>query len=328
MSAREAESEARNASPPRPASSAGSGEAGKPAQRIAPGDREGAHHWSRYLRPFWDRAYRENVTGLAGMVAYNLLFALFPFALLILFVVGQVLESSEAQMNILLDLQRLFPATEEATLERILDRIRDSSTTIGVAAAVGALWVGTSFWGAMDTAFCRIYHVECRGWVEQKRWAIGMLVVSVLFLAATVALPTLEGLLISSAADLPFELGTIGGLESLILLAVALAVTFLLACAIYWLVPKGHLPWRAVWPGALFLTVTSGLANFAFPIYLREISGINEFGGAIGFLVIALIWFYLLSLALLAGAVINALRYELHDTGTLEEVEAGCGEAG
>jgi membrane protein len=328
MSAREAEPEARNASPPRPASSAGSGEAGKPAQRIAPGDREGAHHWSRYLRPFWDRAYRENVTGLAGMVAYNLLFALFPFALLILFVVGQVLESSEAQMNILLDLQRLFPATEEATLERILDRIRDSSTTIGVAAAVGALWVGTSFWGAMDTAFCRIYHVECRGWVEQKRWAIGMLVVSVLFLAATVALPTLEGLLISSAADLPFELGTIGGLESLILLAVALAVTFLLACAIYWLVPKGHLPWRAVWPGALFLTVTAGLANFAFPIYLREISGINEFGGAIGFLVIALIWFYLLSLALLAGAVINALRYELHDTGTLEEVEAGCGEAG
>jgi membrane protein len=281
----------------------------------------GVHRWGRYLRAFWDRAYRENVTGLAGMVAYNLLFALFPFALLILFVVGQVLESSQAQMNILLDLQRLFPATEQATLERILDQIRDGSTTIGVAAAIGALWVGTSFWGAMDTAFCRIYHVQCRSWVEQKRWAIAMLAVSVLFLAATIALPTLEGLLISSAADLPFGLGGIGGLENLILLAVAVLVTFLVACAIYWLVPKGHLPWRGVWPGALFLTVTTGLANFAFPIYLREISGINEFGGAVGFVLIALIWFYLLSLALLAGAVINALRFELHDTGVLGEVE-------
>src|SRR3972149_6582202 len=49
------------------------------------------HSWTRYLRAFWDRAYRENVTGLSGMVAYNLLFALFPFALLILFVVGPVL---------------------------------------------------------------------------------------------------------------------------------------------------------------------------------------------------------------------------------------------
>jgi membrane protein len=283
-------------------------------------DSERPRPWSRYLRAFWDRAYRENVTGLAGMVAYNLLFALFPFALLILFVVGQVLESSDAQMSILLDLQRLFPATEQATLERILDRIRESSTTIGVAAVIGALWVGTSFWGAMDTAFCRIYHVQCRGWVEQKRWAVGMLVVSVLFLAATIALPALEGLLISSAEDLPLLPG-IGGVENLILLAVALAITFLLACAIYWLVPKGHLPWRGVWPGGLFLTVTAGLANFVFPIYLREISGINEFGGAIGFLVIALIWFYLLSLALLAGAVINALRFELHDTGALAEVK-------
>jgi membrane protein len=278
--------------------------------------------WTPYLRAFWNRAYRENVTGLAGMVAYNLLFALFPFALLILFVVGQVLESSDAQMSILLDLQRVFPATEQATLERILDRIRESSTTIGVAAAIGALWVGTSFWGAMDTAFCRIYHVECRGWVEQKRWAIGMLVVSVLFLAATIALPTIEGVLISSAEDLPFGLSGIGGIENVLLLALALAITFLLACAIYWLVPKGHLPWRGVWPGALFLTVTAGLANFVFPIYLREISGINEFGGAIGFVLIALIWFYLLSLALLAGAVINALRYELHDTGALTEVES------
>jgi membrane protein len=276
--------------------------------------------WAPYLRAFWDRAYRENVTGLAGMVAYNLLFALFPFALLILFVVGQVLESSDAQSSILLDLQRLFPAAEEGTLERILDRIRESSTTIGVAAAIGALWVGTSFWGAMDTAFCRIYHVECRGWVEQKRWAIGMLVVSVLFLAATIALPALEGLLISSADDLPLLPG-IGGVENVLLLALALAITFLLACAIYWLVPKGRLPWRGVWPGALFLTVTAGLANFVFPIYLREISGINEFGGAVGFLVIALIWFYLLSLVLLAGAVINALRYELHDTGALTEVQ-------
>ena len=307
------------------------------ASRVGPRPPAGEKPWVRqpwapYLRAFWDRAYRENVTGLAGMVAYNLLFALFPFALLILFVVGQVLQSSDAESSILLDLQRLFPAAEQATLERILDRIRESSTTIGVAAAIGALWVGTSFWGAMDTAFCRIYHVECRGWVEQKRWAIGMLVVSVLFLAATIALPALEGLLISSADDLPLLPG-IGGVENVLLLALALAITFLLACAIYWLVPKGRLPWRGVWPGALFLTVTAGLANFVFPIYLREISGINEFGGAIGFLVIALIWFYLLSLVLLAGAVINALRYELHDTGALTEVResvqgAGVGEAG
>jgi YihY family inner membrane protein len=277
-------------------------------------------HPRPWLRAFWNRAYQENVTGLSAMVAYNLMLAVFPFALIVLFVFGQVLKIEGVEASVLDDLQRLFPNTEATQLTDILNRIEDNSTTIGILAFFGSLWIGASFWGAMDTAFCRIYHVECRGWVEQKRWAVGMLVVSVLFLAATIALPALEGLLISSADDLPLLPG-IGGVENVLLLALALAITFLLACAIYWLVPKGRLPWRGVWPGALFLTVTAGLANFVFPIYLREVSGINEFGGAVGFLVIALIWFYLLSLVLLAGAVINALRYELHDTGALTEVQ-------
>jgi membrane protein len=271
------------------------------------------------LRAFWRRAYREGITGLAGMVAYNLLLALFPFALLVLFIFGQVLRSPEVEMSVLRDLQDLFPQVEQNTLQNTLDVIRNRSTTIGVAAAVGAIWIGTSFWGSLDTSFCRIYHVECRGWVEQKRFALGMLVVTVLFFAATVVIPTIEGLLVSSAKDLPFGLSNLGFLDELILLGGALAVTFLIACVIYYLVPKGHMPWRAVWPGALFVTVAVGLANWLFPFYFFEISTVREVGGAIGFFLIALIWFYLLSLALLAGGVINALRYELHDTGTLEE---------
>jgi len=272
----------------------------------------------RSLHAFWDRAYKENITGLAGMVAYNLVLALFPFALLVLFVFGQILQSGNVQDSILLDLQRLFPAVEQDTLQNTLDRIRDSSTTIGVVAAVGALWIGTSFWGAMDTAFCRIYHVECRSWLAQKRFALVMLLGLTLLLAASVAIPALEALIVSSANDLPFGLGNIQGLASLLLLLVALLVTFGLLCSIYYFVPKGHVPWRGVWPGALSFTVTIGLANAIFPFYLAEVANIDRVGGAIGFVLVALIWFYAVSLALMAGAVINALRYELHDTGALD----------
>jgi membrane protein len=272
----------------------------------------------RYLRAFWDRAYKENITGLAGMVAYNLVLALFPFALLVLFVFGKVLQSSDIEENVLVDLQRLFPAVEQGTLESTLDRIRDSSTTIGVVAAVGALWIGTSFWGAMDTAFCRIYHVECRGWVAQKRFALVMLFGLTLLLAASVVIPALEGLVVSSADDLPFGLGSIQGLASGLILIGALIITFLVCCSIYYFVPKGHVPWRGVWPGALFFTATIGIANAVFPFYFAEVSAIDRVGGAIGFVLVALIWFYAVSLALMAGAVINALRYELHDTGALD----------
>ncbi len=274
-----------------------------------------------WLRAFWERAYRENITGMAAMVAFNLALAVFPFVLLLLFVFGQVLDNSSIQTTVLNDLQGLFPAAEQDELNRALNRIRANSTTIGIVAAIGAIWIGASFWGAMDTAFCRIYHVECRGWVEQKRFAMVMLLVVVAFLAASVIVPVAEGVVASGAADLPFGLDQVGVLRAVFVLAVALTATFAVCCLIYYFVPKGHVPWRGVWPGALFVTLTTAVANAAFPFYLGQ-SSIDQVGGALGFILVALAWFYVVALALMAGAVINALRYELHETGSVEEQRA------
>jgi membrane protein len=287
-----------------------------------------------WLRAFWFRAYHENVTGLSAMVAYNLMLSVFPFALLVLFVFGQVLKIGGVETSVLNDLQRLFPNTEQHTLTDVLNRIEENSTTIGIAALVGSLWIGASFWGAMDTAFCRIYHVQCRGWVEQKRFSFAMLVVVVLFFAASIFVPAMESGLVSSTDRLPLGLSDIKAIDTALLLGAAILVTFVICCVIFWAVPKGHMPWRDVWPGAAFVTVGASVANWLFPIYLTSISSLSHFGSTLGFILIALLWFYVLSLALLAGAVINSLRHELHDTGELpyatavaarDEDDCGCG---
>jgi YihY family inner membrane protein len=274
-------------------------------------------HPRPWLSAFWQRAYRENVTGLSAMVAYNLMLAVFPFALLVLFIFGQVLKIGGVESSVLNDLQRLFPNAEQGTLTDVLNRIEENSTTIGIAAFFGSLWIGASFWGAMDTAFCRIYHVECRGWVEQKRFSFTMLAVVLLFIAASIFLPAMESALVSSTDRLPFGLSDIKVIDTTLLLGAAILITFLICCVIFWAVPKGHMPWRAVWPGAVFVTVSAGVANWLFPVYLSNVSSLSRFGSTLGFILIALLWFYVLSLALMAGAVINSLRHELHDTGEM-----------
>jgi YihY family inner membrane protein len=285
-----------------------------------------------WLRAFWNRAYRENVTGLSAMVAYNLMLAVFPFALLVLFVGGQVLKIKGVEASVIDDLQRLFPNYDQHTLADVLNRIQENSTTIGIAAFIGSLWIGASFWGAMDTAFCRIYHVECRGWVEQKRFSFAMLAVVLLFIAASIFLPTMESTLVSSTDRLPFGLSGIKAIDTVLLLGAAILITFLICCVIFWAVPKGHMPWRAVWPGAAFVTFGVSFANWLFPAYLSNVSSLSRLGTTLGFILIALLWFYLLSLGLLAGAVINSLRFELHDTGELpygetkQEEDCGCSE--
>jgi len=145
--------------------------------------------------------------------------------------------------------------------------------------------------------------------------------VVVAFLAASVIVPVAEGLVASGAKDLPFGLDQVGVLRAVFVLAVALTATFAVCCLIYYFVPKGHVPWRGVWPGALFVTLTTAVANAAFPFYLGQ-SSIDQVGGALGFILVALAWFYVVALALMAGAVINALRYELHETGSVEEQRA------
>lgn len=275
-----------------------------------------------WLRAFWQRAYRENVTGMSAMVAYNLMLAVFPFALLVLFVFGQVLKIGGVETGVLEDLQRLFPNAEQETLTDVLERIESNSTTIGIAAFIASLWIGASFWGAMDTAFGRIYHVPSRGWVEQKRFSFTMLGVVVLFIAASILLPAIEATLVSSTDKLPLGLSDIRAIDTALLLILAVAIVFAICCVIYWAVPKGHMPWRDVWPGAAFVTAAAALANWAFPFYLSNISSLSRFGSTVGFVLITLIWFYALSLALLAGAVINSLRHELHDTGELPYSDA------
>ena len=69
------------------------------------------------------------------------------------------------------------------------------------------------------------------------------------------------------------------------------------------------MPWRCVWPGALGATFAIGVLDYAFPLYLQNVSTLRV-GTTFVFIVIALVWFYALAIILLAGAVVNELRFE------------------
>jgi membrane protein len=269
------------------------------------------------VKHFYWKAYEDNLTGLSGMVAYNLLLSVFPLALLALFIAGRVLASGDLEQSILQDLQQLFPSAADDTLQRALDRVRESSNALGVVALVASILIGSSFWGALDTAFCRIYHCRCRSWVEQKRFALVMLVVVLLFMAATIVVPTVQSILVNGRSDLPLGLDEVRGVVYYATLAAGLLLLFAILCIVYWSVPNAFVPWRAVWPGAAAATAAIGVVDYAFPFYLSNISTIARFGSTFVFVLIVLLWFYAIAIIVLGGATINAMRYELHDTGSL-----------
>lgn len=260
------------------------------------------------MQRFWRIAYEANITGMASMIAYNMLLGIIPVALLGLFVAGQVLSSHAVQHSVLQDLQEVFPGTAEHTLDSLLDQVRSSTTGTGVLALVASLWLGSSFWGALDTAFDKIYHGPSRGWLKQKRFAVSMLIVVLLFMVATVSIPTVQSLLRAGANQLPFDLAHVTVLIYAGSLAFSLALLFACLVIIYSRVPHMKVPWRAVWPGALSATIAIALVDYAFPAYLTNISTIARFGTTIVFVLIMLGWFYVLALIILGGAIVNAMR--------------------
>src|SRR4051812_14404477 len=233
------------------------------------------HRIAAGVRQFWEKAYEDNLTGLAGMVAYNLLLSIFPVALIALFVASEVLVAPQLERTVLIDLGKLFPSATETTLNQALIDIRSSSTTVGIFALVSSVWVGASFWGSLDTAFCRIYGLPCRSWVRQKLFGIGMLALVLLFFAATVAVPAMQSLLATGADDLPFGLSGRDTLWTLSL-AASLVINFVALATIYRTVPNCPVAWYGVWPGALGGTVAIGIIGYGFPIYLANVS---TFGG-------------------------------------------------
>src|SRR5919206_1135981 len=264
----------------------------------------------RAVARFWRKAYEDNVTGLAGMVAYNLLLSVFPLALVALFVAGRVLRSSEGELSGLHDLKRVFPTAAETTLTAGIRHLEGASTTVGILAVASSAWIGASFWGSLDTAFCRIYKRPCRTWVRQKLFALGMLVIVLLFIAASVVVPTIQGLLITSTRDLPLGLSGVQGLVYGVTLAASMVVLFGVLCATYLLVPRGIVGWRGVWPGALGAAIAMTIVDLGFPLYLQNVSTLRAVGSGAVFVLIALVWFYVIAIILLGGAVVNELRLE------------------
>lgn len=271
----------------------------------------------RLVRAFLHKAYSDNLTGLSAMLGYNLMLSLLALALVAVFVFGRVLASHPLEGSVLSDLRNLFPTTTESALSATLDSVRHISTSVGLLAILASVWLAGSFWGALDTAFCRIYHVRCRSWLEQKLFALGMIVVVLLFMATTTLVPAVQSLLIAGVSSFSLSLGAVHGIVFWLTLVIGAVAEFGLLCVIYWAVPNRAVPWRAIWPGGVLATLAVSAIAYGFPVYLRNVSTVGKIRTQYVFILVLLIWFYAVAMSILGGAVVNAMRFELHDTGEL-----------
>ena len=263
--------------------------------------------WKDVLVRVMRQVKSDNVPLLAAGVAFFALLALVPSLVALVSVYGLVAEPADIQRNIE-DALAAAPAEVRDLVSSQLSSIVESEPSglrLGVAVGlVLALWSASSgvkhLIGAINVAYDQD---EGRGFVKLRGLAlaltVGAIVLAAVALGALVVLPaTLDG-------------GGAEGAGRTALLIVrwplfALIGLAALALLYRWAPDRERARWRWVSPGAIFAVIGWVIASVAFSIYTSNFGSYNETYGALGAIVVVMLWLFISAYVVIVGAELNA----------------------
>ncbi|HSK51595.1 MAG TPA: YihY/virulence factor BrkB family protein [Clostridia bacterium] len=283
-----------------------------------------------FVRALAGRLMRDDASGMAAELAYRFVLALFPFGLFLAALgaivaawagIGNPTEEIIAGLG-----DNLPPAladTIRPELEQVIGTQRPGLASIG---ALLALWSATSGTMTIIKAMNRAYGVEeTRPLVARYALGVGLTVAgSIAVIAAFVTI--VGGALITE--QIAEELGATGQTWQAISLLRWPAVFALLALGAAWLYrvgPNMRPSWRTALAGGLVFSAGWLGATFAFALYVANFASYGATYGALGGVIVLLIWLYLTGLAIVIGAGVVALLTERLEPERLAERREAVG---
>jgi membrane protein len=285
-------------------------EAETPAQ-IPPGG------WWQVVRRAMKEASADNVPMLAGGVAYFAFLAIFPALIAAVSIYGLVAEpvTVAAQLR---DTAAVLPESAQPLIADQLNAVVSTSggaLTIGlIVSVVAALWSASGGTGNLIKAVNIAYDEdESRGAIKLRGIALGLTVGAILFVLLTLGLVALVPIVLDA-----LPLGVVGRvLAQVVRWVLLIAVVVVALAVVYRVAPDRDAPrFRWVSVGALVAALLWIIGSVGFSLYVNFFGNYNKTYGALGGVVVLMLWLYLTSYIVLLGAEINAEseRQTRHDT--------------
>ena len=266
--------------------------------------------WRYVLRRTLREFQRDQCTDLAAALTYYAVLAVFPAAIALtslLGLVGQGTSSAETVLQIVSDLGG--GSVVDSVRDPLLQISRSQSAGLAfVLGLAGALWSASGYVGAFGRAMNQVYQVDEGRPVWKLRPAMLLLTMVLVVLAAAVLLALVVTGPVTDAIGA--QLGVGGSLKLAWEIAkwpVMVLVVMLIVALLYWGTPNVRQPkFRWVSIGALVAILAWGLLSAAFGFYVANFSSYDKTYGALGGVIVFLLWLWLTNLALLFGAEIDA----------------------
>jgi membrane protein len=275
--------------------------------------------WWEVLRRTWSEIGEDNISHLAAGVGFYALIAIFPAFGALVALYGLIANPADVERHTML-LAAFMPAESLKLLTDALHNLvakNHAGLSVGLVVSVLiAIWSARVGTGALMTALNVAYgEREKRNFIWFN--AVALALTGGLVLFGIIAIFTVA-VIPAALHFLPFpESWT--NLISAVRWPILFVLVMLALAVIYRIAPSREQPrWQWVSPGALGATVLWVIGSALFSLYVGRFGSYNETYGSLGAVVVLLLWFWLSSYIILAGAELNAEleRQTARDTTT------------
>jgi membrane protein len=251
----------------------------------------------------------DNLTDLAAALTYYGVLAIFPMIIVIVSLLGLIGRS--ATQPLIDNLGKVAPGPAKQIFTSAIHNVQSGKGTAGVLFIVGlagALWSASGYIAAFMRASNVVWDVE----EGRPIWKTVPIRLGVTL--ATVLLLTVSALAVVLTGGLAAQVGNVLGIGStavtvfdIVKWPVLLIIVSLILAILYYAGPNVRQPGvRWISPGSILAVLVWIVASAAFAFYVASFASYNKTYGALGGIVVFLVWLWITNVVILLGAELNA----------------------
>jgi membrane protein len=282
------------------------------------------------LRKTFARAMKRRLMGLSAEMAYNAMLALFPAILAVLTAIGLFEESLQSTFR------ELASQLSEVAPDEALQLIRDFTKSINLTKNRGlfslsfvvAIWAASGALSAAMNALDQIHEIpteEARPFWKAKLISLGLTIGSILLLVIASFLVFISDWVVRMVVH-QSGLSALLTLWRLLSWPLALGIVATAFGYIYRFGPSRWNQGTPIMPGAFLAAISWAILSALFRLYVANFGNYNKVYGAVGAVIVLMLWLYMTSLVLLLGDQLNvtvgeAIQQAKAKAASLEAVE-------
>jgi len=251
---------------------------------------------------------RTDVHTFAFSVAANALLSFFPFVLLLLTLIRRIFHSATMYTVVVQLLRDYLPAGQDFVI-RNLNALVNARNRAQLLSLLILLITSTGIFMPLEVALNRVWRFP----ENRSYWGNQLIALALAFGCGVLALLsvalTAGNVVLLRTMTFGHDILLVRLLGFVAMKIFAIATSIAIFFLIYWLLPNGKVPARAVLPAAVITGVLSELLKYGYILALPRLS-FQEVYGPFALSVSLMFWAFLSGLLLLTGAHFSAQRHD------------------